>query len=128
MPALSTVTFTATHTDATPPVYNGNGVWTLYTPLSPEATNAGASTTVDLHQTITAPADTAYIIAPLDDDDVPGAPYCYVVGGGFDADGTAQALSINIANVSVSNQTPTAEVAFAYLVLLPKIDYTLTQS
>lgn len=126
MPATSEVIFTATHTDAKPPLYNGNGVWTLYSPLSPDTAVANASITLNFHIDVTVPTGYSFMILPYGNDDLAGAPHVYFSGTGYGD--TTQSLYINMINFTGSSQTPTAETEVAYLVVIPDFDYKYTSS
>lgn len=121
MPATSEVIFTATHTDAKPPLYNGNGVWTLYSPLSPEIAAANSSTALDFHIDVTVPTGYSFMILPYGNDDLAGAPHVYFSGAGYA--NSSQSLYINMINCTAGGKTPTAETEVAYLIVIPDFDY-----
>lgn len=125
MTFLPEVIITADHTDATPPVYKGNGVFELYSPSSPETAVVGHSTELNLHCTITVPPGYNFIILPLGGD-LPAAPKVYLASLGCNH--STQGLKLNMVNFTADAQTPTAEAAVAYLVLIPNFDYEWTNN
>lgn len=127
MPALAEVTFAATDTDATPPVYNGGGVWTLYSPLSPEASSAQLSSGIALHYDINVPLGHTYYILPYGNDDAPGAASVFVMPGTWLGTGTLEPLSLTTPNFA-SGGTVTAEQPIAYLLVVPPFDHNLINS
>ena len=117
MPALTTVTFNATTTDAHNPTYNGYGVWTLKVPASPEAIALDNTTVVDLHQTITIPADCSFSIFPIGSDALPGSTHSVALAGTWQGTGSPQALSVRVLNPSAGGETLTPDGNIAYLVI-----------
>lgn len=124
MTFLPEVIITADDTDATPPVYKGNGIFELYSPSSPETAVVGHSTELNLHCTITVPAGYNFIIIPQDV--LPGATSIYLASYGCHH--STMALKLNMVNFTANAQTPTAQVAVAYLVLIPIFDYQWTDN
>ena len=123
MPELQTVTFTGTHADANKPVYNGNGVWTLYSEDTPGAIGASATATLGSLYTITKPANTTIYIFPLDS--IVGAPKCAVVSAAYLSDGE---VYLNITNVSGGGETPTGNQPIAHMLILPDTQCKLTHT
>lgn len=128
MPALVDITFTALTTDATPPVYNGGGVWTLYSPLSPDTAAASSTTALQLHHNVTVPDDHCFAVFPYSNDDLPGTSNTTVQCAFYEGIGTPKELYVNMLNHTGSGQTPTAEVAIAYLIVFPKSEFLFSQA
>lgn len=126
MPALSTVTFTSTHADSYEPVAQGNGVWNLICPDTPEACVADTTTAVDLHLDITIPTGYTGIITGT------GAA---ITGGANLAiteqllrEGTTTSISLNIHNPTGSNETPTANNVIAKLLVFKGTEFKHVQT
>lgn len=127
MPALSTVTFTSTHSDSYEPTCLGNGVWALIVPDSSETLVADSTTQIDMHLNVTIP--TGYIgLVVNSDSTITGATGCGVIPQLLRGTGSPVALLLNIANPTGAGPTATANNTIAHLIVIKETEYKTSQS
>lgn len=127
MPAADKVTFTSTHTDSQnrKPVSQGNGIWDLLCPNSPESFTADSTSLIDLHLDITIPTGYYAIISEASTGIV-GTSNCAIIPQLL-LPGTTSII-LNVANPSGALQTPTTNNVIAKMCVIKGHDFKYTQA